>query len=300
MIRILLDLLNYLLIQFRQIAPWWLAGAVCGALVTVFAVGRIGEALGRLQGRRFLPLQLLLAAALGAASPLCMYGTIPLIYSFGKKGVPQHLLAAFMASSILINPNLFAFSFALGVPLALLRLAVCLLAGISAGLLVKIAFRKRPLYNFDGYMLKNKARPDMKPLRRVLHEINGTIVWTAPYILAGIALTALFEEFVPKDLFHELFAGNRGFGVLLAAGLGVPVYVCGGGTIPLIAGWLDAGMSPGSAVAFMVTGPATKFSNLSAVKAILGKRNFLFYVAYMIVFSILSGFIVDIIYTFIR
>lgn len=297
---VLWSLLHYLLVQFVQILPWWLLGALASALVTVFAGEKISGALSSLEGPRLLPLKLGLAALLGAASPLCMYGTIPLIYSFGKKGVPQHLLAAFMVSSILINPNLLIFSFALGVPVALLRLAVCLLAGIAAGGLVKLCYKKAPLFNFDRYTLKNKVRPDIKPVKKVLLEIHSMIMRTAPYILIGISLTALFEQFVPKYLFASLFAANHGFGVLLAAGLGVPVYLCGGGTIPLIAGWLDAGMSMGSAMAFMLTGPATKFSNLSAVKIILGARNYIIYLCYIIMFSILTGFIVDIIYSFIK
>jgi uncharacterized membrane protein YraQ (UPF0718 family) len=300
MIPVLLELYDYLILQFFQILPFWLLGAAAGAFVTAFAGEGIGRALARLGGGGHLPLKLVLAAALGVSSPLCMFGTIPLIYSFGRKGVPQHLLAAFMVSSILLNPNLFLFSFALGVPAALLRLFLCLLAGFLAGLLVKRFYRNAPFFAFDKYVLKNKSKPEMKKIVRALHEFNNTIVKTAPYVLIGIALTALFQVFVPDELVCALFAGNAGFGVLLAAGLGVPVYVCGGGTIPLIAGMLDAGMSLGSAAAFMVTGPATKFSNLSAVKIILGTKNFILYIVYIIIFAILSGYAVDIIHSFIR
>ena len=51
-----------------------------------------------------------------------------------------------------------------------------------------------------------------------------------------------------------LFGKNEGFGVLMAATIGVPLYMCGGGTIPLLQQWLVDGMSPGSAAAFMITG----------------------------------------------
>lgn len=297
---VLLELYNYFILQFFQILPYWLLGAAAGAFVTAFAGEGISRTLARLNGRGFLPLKLAMAAVLGIASPLCMFGTIPLIYSFGQKGVPQHFLAAFMVSSILLNPNLLAFSFALGIPVALLRLFLCLLAGFLAGLLVKFFYKNVYLFNFDKYVLKNKAKPDMKPIRRAFHEFNNTIVKTAPYMLIGITLAALFEEFVPVEVMATIFAGNTGFGVLLAASLGVPLYVCGGGTIPLIAGMLNAGMSLGSASAFMVTGPATKFSNLSAVKIILGVKNFVIYIVYIMVFAVLSGFAVDIINSFIR
>ena len=36
---------------------------------------------------------------------------------------------------------------------------------------------------------------------------------------------------------------NEGFGVLMAATIGVPLYACGGGTIPLLQAWPLDGMS---------------------------------------------------------
>jgi uncharacterized membrane protein YraQ (UPF0718 family) len=70
--------------------------------------------------------------------------------------------------------------------------------------------------------------------------------------------------------------GNRGFGLLMAATIGVPLYMCGGGTIPLLMGWMQNGMSMGSATAFMISGPATKITNLGAVKIVLGLKDFIF------------------------
>lgn len=87
----------------------------------------------------------------------------------------------------------------------------------------------------------------------------------------------------------RLFGGNEAFGVFMAAAIGVPLYVCGGGTIPLLQAWMYDGMSMGSAVAFMITGPATKITNLGAVKIILGTKRFLLYVAFAMLFSLICG-----------
>ena len=93
-----------------------------------------------------------------------------------------------------------------------------------------------------------------------------------------------------------LFGGNEAWGVLMASTIGVPLYVCGGGTIPILQSWLANGMSVGSATAFMITGPATKITNLGALKAVLGIKHFLFYWAYIIVFSCLAGLLVNLIF----
>lgn len=72
--------------------------------------------------------------------------------------------------------------------------------------------------------------------------------------------------------------------------------VCsGGGTIPLIREWLVMGMSMGSASAFMITGPATKITNLGALKIVLGLRRFLLYITFVMVFSLATGLIVNLV-----
>ena len=76
----------------------------------------------------------------------------------------------------------------------------------------------------------------------------------APYWALGILLTALYQIHVPGKFVSSLFGKNEGFGVLMAATIGVPLYMCGGGTIPLLQQWLVDGMSMGSAAAFMITG----------------------------------------------
>ncbi len=109
-----------------------------------------------------------------------------------------------------------------------------------------------------------------------------------------------FRLFVPfaTIIFRQvlnLFGGNEAWGVLMAATIGVPLYACGGGTIPLLQQWLWDGMSMGSAAAFMLTGPATKITNLGAVKIVLGAKHFALYWAFTILFALLTGWVVNII-----
>ena len=81
----------------------------------------------------------------------------------------------------------------------------------------------------------------------------------------------------------------------MASTIGVPLYVCGGGTIPIIKSWLTNGMSLGSAAAFMITGPATKITNLGALKAVLGAKHFAFYWLFVILFSLITGIVINLI-----
>lgn len=111
--------------------------------------------------------------------------------------------------------------------------------------------------------------------------------------ILGIVLSALFQRYVPADAMTALFGGNEAFGVLMAATVGVPLYACGGGTIPLLQQWLLDGMSVGSAASFMITGPATKITNLGALKIVLGLRRFLLYLVFVMLFALITGLLVN-------
>jgi uncharacterized membrane protein YraQ (UPF0718 family) len=202
-------------------------------------------------------------------------------------------LAAFMMSSVLLNPQLLFYSAALGVPALVIRFVSCFLCGVAAGLCVRFFFKRDRFFNFSGFQEKINRDTDPNLFFRSLKNFGRNIKATGLYFLAGIVLSALFQRYAPQEAFGNLFGNNKGFGVLMSATIGVPLYVCGGGTIPLLRTWLLNGMTMGSAASFMITGPATKITNLGALKIVLGIKHFVFYWLFVIAFALLSGLAVD-------
>ena len=286
----------YFLLQFRQIAGYWILGMVVGSLVSVFAKDTIHGAFDRIRDKKWGLWGVIPASLLGVASPLCMYGTIPIAASFSKHGMRHDWLAAFMMSSVLLNPQLIMYSTALGVTALVIRIVSCTVCGIVAGIVVHISYKDKPFFNFTGF--EPRASHDTHPnlFLRFLFNLGRNIKATGLYFLLGVLLSALFQRYVPADKFAALFGeANEGFGVLMAATIGVPLYACGGGTIPLIREWLTMGMSMGSASAFMITGPATKITNLGALKIVLRMKRFLLYLAFVMAFSLVTGLLVNLI-----
>jgi uncharacterized membrane protein YraQ (UPF0718 family) len=284
----------YFDIHARQIAGYWVLGMVLGSAISVFGKEKIHSLFAALQKKNLGILGVIPASLIGIASPLCMYGTIPIAASFSKKGMEDDWLAAFMMSSILLNPQLLFYSAALGVPALIIRFVSCFLCGCAAGLCVHFFFKGRKFFDFAGFSLPENHDTDPNPLARFLKNFGRNIKATGLYFLIGVVLSAFFQRYVPEEAMAVLFGKeNRGFGLLMAATIGVPLYMCGGGTIPLLMAWLSDGMSMGSAAAFMITGPATKITNLGAVKIVLGVKHFVFYLAFSILFALASGFFVD-------
>ena len=285
----------YFTVQLEQIFGWWVLGMVIGSTVSTFAKDYIHRAFRSLQGKRLGVLGIVAASALGIASPLCMYGTIPISASFSKGGMKDDWLAAFMMSSILLNPQLIIYSAALGGTVLTVRIVSCFLCGITAGLLLHFLYRDKPFFNFSGFDEPKSRDTDPNLLMRYLKNLWRNVKATGMYFLMGVLLSALFQRYVPAEAMTALFGGNEALGVLMAATIGVPLYACGGGTIPLLQQWLWDGMSVGSAASFMLTGPSTKITNLGALKIILGIRHFLLYLAYVMIFSLVTGLLVNLI-----
>ncbi|MDE5898309.1 MAG: permease [Treponemataceae bacterium] len=294
--RELIYLWYYFDLQLRQIFWYWVLGIAIGSCISVFAKKSIHRA-AEVLGRRVPGIAgIAIASALGIASPLCMYGTVPICAAFSRKGVKDDFLAAFMMASVLLNPQLILYSAALGPAMLAVRIASCFLCGVCAGILVRVFFcRKggRPFFDFSQFAEPSDRDTEPNIALRLLKNIARNIRATGPMFLLGIALSAVFQRYVPADAMARLFGKNEGFGVLMAATIGVPLYVCGGGTIPLLQQWLASGMSAGSAAAFMLTGPATKITNLGALKTALGARNFALYLVFVIAFPLAAGLLVN-------
>ena len=256
----------YFELQLMQIFRYWVLGIAIGSFISVFAKDTIHNMFRAMRGRKWGILGIIPACLLGIASPLCMYGTIPIAASFSKQGMREAV-----------------------------RIISCFLCGIVAGLLLNRFYKDKPFFDFTGF--DERASRDTHPnlLIRYLLNVWRNVKATGPYFLAGIALSALFQRYVPQDLMVGVFGGNEAWGVLMAATIGVPLYACGGGTIPLLREWLMTGMSIGSAAAFMITGPATKITNLGALKIVLGVRRFLLYIGFVMCFATVTGLIVNLV-----
>ena len=293
--RELVYLWYYAELQFRQIFVYWALGMMIGSFISVFAKDGIHRMFVRMKNTKWGISGIVPACLLGIASPLCMYGTIPVAASFRRQGMREDWLAAFMMASILLNPQLIIYSAALGTKALAVRIISCFICGIAAGLAVHLFYAGRGFFDFSGF--EERAGRDTDPglLVRYLKNLGRNLRATGGYFFAGIVLSALFQRYVPGHVMTDLFGGSQAWGVLMAATVGVPLYACGGGTIPLLQEWLDMGMSMGSAAAFMITGPATKITNLGALKIVMGIRRFAVYIAFIMLYSLMSGILINMI-----
>ncbi len=274
--------------QVLQLGPY-----VTGGIMLAVLLGQLD--LPRRWGRWLIrsgPGMVVGAACLGGASPLCTYGTVPVLVELLRGGASPGPALAFLVASSLLNPQLFVvMTGGLGLRLALAHVAGVLLLSLPVGLLAR-RVRPEAFLNAGALSASSPFPPRREEGEGRRGGIRGFLRLTETvglYFVVGVILAALLQTLVPSEWISSLLGAGRWYGVLLAGVLGVPFYACGGGAVPIIAGLLAQGMSPGAALAFFLAGPATRLTALAALGTLLNRRALIAYVTYVVAGAALAG-----------
>ena len=266
-----------------SLSPSLLIGvAVAGLLHILVPPGLIGRVLsgGGLRG-------VLTAAAVGVPMPLCSCGVIPTALSLRKEGASEGATVSFLIStpqtgvdSILVTSTF------LGWPFTFFKLGAAFLTGTVGGLLAdRFGKKNLPAQPADHAPAKVKRTPG-EALRYGVLEILGSIDY---WIILGVIISALLTVFVPPGYLASLPWVQGLPGMLLVLAISVPLYVCTTGSVPIAAGLVAAGMPLGTALVFLMAGPATNVATIGAIYRTLGGRILAVYLGVITVFSMAFG-----------
>jgi len=218
---------------------------------------------------------IVIASLIGIISPLGSYITIPMSAALFGIGVPLPALMALMVSSPLINPNLFVFTAgAMGMEMALLRTFSAFVLGCFAGYSTLWLEKKRLLLpeqiiKSNTYFSLEALPPGTpkKPMKDFLTELYKMTRYVGKYFFLALLVASLLKIAVNPKIIIRLFDPDHFLSVLFSTAAGVPFYVCGGAAIPVVQQLAELGMSKGAALAFFISGPITKLSNLLVLQA---------------------------------
>lgn len=112
------------------------------------------------------------------------------------------------------------------------------------------------------------ARSQPVTLQMVLNETFVTgrrlLVMFLGFAFIGYFLNGL----IPASWVAAIFGSGNAYSVPLAASLGLPLYINTEASLPLVRAMLDAGMSQGAALAFLITGAGTSFGAVAGMLTI--------------------------------
>ncbi len=230
------------------------------------------------------------ATAASVATPLCSCGTTAVVIGMMASRIPWAPVIAFMVASPLTSPQELIYSAGLfGWPFALAFFAASIVLGLGGGLLGSIFDRHGWLagqvrFQKDEACGSCGGCPERPSRKRIVLETARTGLRLLLVFLAFTFVGYFVNQLIPGSWIGAVFGKNKIYGIPLAATLGLPFYVNSEASLPLVRAMLAAGMSPGAALAFLITGAGTSIGAISGALAIARWR-----VIGLVVFTLWAG-----------
>jgi hypothetical protein len=285
-------------------APYLLFGFLVAGILSVFISARLVEK--HLGGPGVG--SVVKASIFGIPLPLCSCGVIPVGASLRRSGASRGATTSFLIStpqtgidSIMVTLSL------LGPVFAVVRPLAALATGFAGGVLTSAVEHERREVPDSSPRNATNADVDCGDACAVPGETPSTgsrLIEAVRYgfvalpqdigrsLLVGLILAGLIGAFMPSDFFSGALA-NEWATMLIMLVAGIPVYVCATGSVPIAAALMLKGLSPGAALVFLMTGPATNAATLLTIWNVVGRRTAVVYLATVAAGALVSGAVLN-------
>jgi len=112
-----------------------------------------------------------------------------------------------------------------------------------------------------------------------------------PWLLAGVFVAGIITTFVPQDAVTSWVGGNSLLANFIASFAGALMYFATLTEVPIIKAFMDLGMGKGPVLALLLAGPALSLPNMLVIRSIMGTKKTLTYIALVVIFATITGYI---------
>ena len=223
-----------------------------------------------------------LAAFLGIATPFCSCSAIPLFLGFVETGIPIGITFSFLIAAPMINEVAVIMLFSLfGWEVGVVYILMGLLIAISSGWIIGKLKLEKWLQDWVRNLNLGVTSSDNMQLTMQDRISTGTLavkeiivkIW--PYIILGIGVGAFVHGYVPNNYLASLINKSTWYAVPLAVLIGIPLYSCSPGAVPIAYALIEKGVPLGTALAFMMSVIGISLPELIILKKVL-KLPFIF------------------------
>jgi uncharacterized membrane protein YraQ (UPF0718 family) len=252
-------------------------------------------------------MMVILGSLVGALSPFCSCGVIPVIAALLATGVPLAPVMAFWLASPLMDPSMFAITAGiLGIQFAVAKTIAAIGVGLLGGFGVLAVQRMGALTGpplrdaiGNGGCAGSKIRNPKAVVWRYWEEpdrhhafwsnARQNAFFLGKWLTLAFVLESLMVVHLPASLVASTLGDGSLLSILTATLVGIPSYLNGNAALPLVAGLMDKGMAPGTAMAFLVAGGVTSIPAALAVWGVARRGVFLTYLALATLGAVLCG-----------
>ncbi|MFC1467933.1 SO_0444 family Cu/Zn efflux transporter [Verrucomicrobiota bacterium] len=277
----------------NEMSPYLLFGFLMAGILSVLVSRDFVE---RHLGGRGLK-EIVKAALMGVPMPLCSCSVIPVTAGLRRHGASKGATTSFLASTPQTGVDSIAVTYSLlGGVFTLFRVVVAFVTGLLCGTMVE-AFSKthdeKGVVDEEHCSCCSAEAKKKSALRRMFEY--GFINLPQDIglaLLLGVLISAVLGALVPENYFADTF-GSGILTMLVMLLIGTPLYVCSTASIPIAMALMQMGVSPGAALVFLISGPATNAATLSTMWKMIGRRSTLIYLASLFVCALGAGLLFD-------
>ncbi len=113
------------------------------------------------------------------------------------------------------------------------------------------------------------------------------------HFLIGMLLSSLISTFVPADFFVNFGLDSGLLAMVAMVIIGIPMYICSVGAIPIAISLVAKGVSYGAAFVFLFAGPVTNIASILVLSKALGKKVTAIYLGVTTLCAIGFGLLLD-------
>lgn len=291
-----MDLFSNFVLLFTESAPFLLLGMLIAGMIHQWVPRTwVEKTLGSNSS-------IITAALIGAPLPLCSCSVIPVAMGIRRSGASKASTASFLVATPETGVDSIGITYALMGPImAVARPIAAISSALVTGLLV-LCFGKPENTAEQAPAAKMTSscchKAKVAPFS-MSEKIQAAFVFGYGqllrdfmlWFLIGIFFAALVTTLVPAGFLNQYAQGI--LAMLVVVLISIPMYVCATASTPIAVGLLLSGITPGAALVFMLTGPATNIATLMVIKNELGKRELGLYLLAIVSSALTAGLILD-------
>ena len=226
--------------------------------------------------------------------PLCSCGVIPTGVSLNKNGASKGATVSFLISTPQTGVDSILATYALlGLPFALIRPIIAFVTGNIGGLITNKVEEKNVSASTSENSFVEAASKDENRFKKMLkYAFVDFLKDISKWLIIGLLIAAFISLLIPDDFFAE-YLSNPFLSMLVILAASVPLYVCATGSIPIAAVLLAKGISPGTALVFLMAGPATNAATITVIGKTLGNKTLTIYLATIMIGAVTFGLLID-------
>jgi len=287
-----MEFINNFILLFTESAPFLLLGLLLAGVIRLLIPDKwITKYLGENSS-------VVTAAVIGTPMPLCSCSVIPTAMGIRRAGASKASTASFMVATPETGVDSIGVTYALmGPVMAIARPIAAIVSAIVAGVLVRFwdietpPIQEKAVKSCCGGKKTEELSAWGKTKAVVQYGYGKLLADFMGWLLVGLFFAALIQTFVPQSLLSEY--GSGVLAMMLVVLISIPMYICATASTPVAAGLMLSGISPGAALVFMLTGPATNIATLMVVKNELGLKSLIGYLTGVIVTALVMGLLFD-------